>query len=63
MYRTDLVILEAFSCLLVYSKECFPGYNDWGRRGCHKLVPVLGGNGSKIAPPGDLFDQPPGELS
>ena len=31
--------------------------------GCHNFVPVLGGNGTKIAPPGDLFDQPPGEMS
>ena len=31
-----------------------------GGRGCHKFVPVLGGNGTKKAPPGDLFDQPPG---
>ena len=32
-------------------------------RGCHKFVPVLVGDGSKIASPGDLFDQPPGEVS
>ena len=31
-------------------------------RGCHN-VPVLGGNGTKIAPPEDLFDQSPGEMS
>ena len=30
-----------------------------GRWGCHKFVPVLGGGGPKIAPAGDLFDQPP----
>ena len=34
-----------------------------GRRGCNNFVPVLGGDGTKIAPPGDLFDQPPGEMS
>ena len=34
-----------------------------GGRGCHKLVPVLRGDGTKIAPPGDVFDQPPGEMS
>ena len=27
-----------------------------GGRGCHKFVPVLGEDGTKIAPPGDLFD-------
>ena len=31
--------------------------------GYHKFVPVLGRDGTKIAPPGDLFDQSPGELS
>ena len=30
-----------------------------GGRGCNKFVPVLGGNGTKIAPTGDIFDQPP----
>ena len=34
-----------------------------GGRGCHKFVLVLGGNGTKIAPHEDLFDQPPGEIS
>ena len=34
-----------------------------GGRGCHKFVPVLGGDGTKTAPPGDLFDQLPGEIS
>ena len=33
-----------------------------GGRGCHKFVPILVGDGTKIAPPGDLFDQPPGEM-
>ena len=34
-----------------------------GRRGCHKFVPVLGEDGTKIAPSEDLFDQPTGEMS
>ena len=34
----------------------------WGGRGCHKFVPVLGGDDTKIAPPAGLFDQPPGEM-
>ena len=39
-------------------------FNDWGGGGgCHNFVPVLGGDDTKIAPPGDLFDQPPGEMS
>ena len=32
-------------------------------RGCHKCVPVLGGDGTKISPTGDIFDQSPGEMS
>ena len=32
-------------------------FNDWGGgRGCNKFVPVLGGNGTKTAPTGDVFD-------
>ena len=30
-----------------------------GGRGCNKFVPVLGGNGTKIAPTGDIFDRTP----
>ena len=38
-------------------------FNDWGGRGCHKFFPVLGGDGTKIVPHGDLFDKLRGELS
>ena len=39
-------------------------FNDWGGgRGCHKIVPVLGGDGTKIAPTGGIFDQSSGEVS
>ena len=34
-----------------------------GGRGCNKFVPVLGGDGTKRSPTGDMFDQPPGEMS
>ena len=34
-----------------------------GGRGCNKFVPVLGGDGMKIAPPRDLIDQAPGEIN
>ena len=38
-------------------------FNDWGGgRGCTNFVPVLGGNGTKIVPTGDIFDQPPGQM-
>ena len=33
-----------------------------GGRGCNKFVLVLGGNGTKIAPTGDMFDQPAGQM-
>ena len=32
-------------------------------RGCNAFVPVLRGNGTKIAPTGDICVQPPGEMS
>ena len=35
-------------------------FNDW--RGCNKCVPFLVGNSTKIAPTGDIFDQPPGQM-
>ena len=31
-------------------------------RVCNKCVPVLGGNGTKIAPTGDIFNQPLGQM-
>ena len=34
-----------------------------GGRGCKKLVPVLRGDGTKIASSGDLFDQLPSEMN
>ena len=34
-----------------------------GGRVCNKFVPVLGKDGTRIAPPGDLIDQPPREIS
>ena len=52
---TDTCVLRA--------AELQESFNDWGGRGCRKFVPVLKGDGPKIAPPGDIFDQPPGEMS
>ena len=34
-----------------------------GGQGCHKFVPVLRGDGTRVSSPGHLFDQPSGELS
>ena len=33
-----------------------------GGRECNKFVPVLGENGTKIFPTGDIFDQFPGQM-
>ena len=52
--------LSAKGCGKAPTTESF---NDWEGRGCHKIVPVLGGDGTKIPPTGDLFGQPPGEMS
>ena len=44
--------------------SCEESFNDWGGgRGCHTSVPVLRGDSAKIAPPGDVFDQPSGEIN
>ena len=44
-------------------KLLFESFNDLRGRACHKFVPVLKADGTKIAPPGDIFDHPPGEMS
>ena len=51
------------SHLLRKTIPCGEWFNDWEGRGCHKFVPVSGGDGTKTLPTGDLFDQPPGERS
>ena len=33
-----------------------------GGGGCNKFVPVFGGDGTKIAPTGNIFDHPPGGM-
>ena len=38
-------------------------FSDWDGGGYRKFVPVLGGDGTKLAPIGDIFNQPSGELS
>ena len=45
------------------TKMLFESFNDWGGAGYHKFVSVLGGDGMKIAPPGDILDRPRGEMS
>ena len=46
-----------------YGLATAESFNDWRGRGCSKFIPVLGRDGTKIVPPGDLFDQPLGEMS
>ena len=50
-----------------FCRMCFfaaESFNDWGGgRGFHNFVSVLEGDGPKIAPPGDIFEQPPGETN
>ena len=48
-----------FVSIMDMGKESDDQFNDWGGRGCNIFVPVLVGNGTKIAPTGDIFDQPP----
>ena len=38
-------------------------FSDWEGGGCRKFVPVLGGDGTKLAPIRDIFNQASGELS
>ena len=37
-------------------------FNDWEGRGHNQFVPVLGGNGTEIAPTGNIFEEPPGQM-
>ena len=47
----------------VHLRRSVDKFSDWGGgRGCNIFVPVLGGNSTKIAPTGDIFDQPPGQM-
>ena len=43
--------------------SAYDPFNDWGGgRGCNKFVLVLRGNGTKIAPIEDVFDEPSGQM-
>ena len=43
--------------------ECQVSFNDWGEAGMSQNCPRFGEGGTKTAPPGDLFNRPPGEMS
>ena len=53
-------VQSCLNTLTLGSRSTIGGGWGWG---CHIFVPVLGGDGTKIAPPGDLFEPPPGEMS
>ena len=46
------------------AKDAREPFNDWGGGGlgCNKFVHILGWNGTKIAPPRGIFDQPPRQI-
>ena len=37
---------------------CLGSFSDWGAQGCHKFVPVLGGDGTKLALPRTCLSKP-----
>ena len=58
----DVIIIYRFYVYL--SVICDQSRSTIGEgRGCHKFVNGFGGDGTKIAPPEDIFDQPLGEMS
>ena len=57
------LIVISFSPSVFFISLCVAeSFNDWGGRGSRKFVPFLGEDGTKTAPPGDIIDQPPGEM-
>ena len=55
-------IFGIFHPLILSRVIYFGPFNDWGGGGRNKFVPVLGGNGMKTAPTGNIFDQLPGQM-
>ena len=59
---SELCILMHYLCLDSQGHSQQNKFNDWEGRECNIFVPVLSGNGTKIAPTGARFDQPPGQM-
>ena len=57
-YLVDLLLCVMTTYRLTYMTSSTIA----GGRGCNIFVPVLGGNSTKIALTGDMFDQPPGQI-
>ena len=57
-------IILTIACVMypLYLFWSIDKFNDWGGRGCNVFFPVLGGDGTIIAPTGDIFDQPSGQM-
>ena len=53
-FITQVGVLRETQCDTLRIREPF---NEWGG-GCRKFVSVLGGDGTKKSPSGDMFDQP-----
>ena len=51
--------LDELVVILLKSRSTVGG----GGRGCNNFIPVLRGDGTKMAPTGDIFDETPGEMS
>ena len=63
LHEWDVDGLRGEGSIVIDANVVVESFNDRGGRGFHNFVPIFGGDGTKIAPPGDLFDQPPGEMS
>ena len=59
----NLKVVPNECCLVTIDQSIWTRSTNGGGRGCNNFVPVLGGDGIKIAPTGDIFDQPPGGMS
>ena len=61
MYARSIRCANSFS-LLQQAVQVRAVQRLGGGRGCNKFVSVLGGDGTKIAPTGDLFGHPPSQM-
>ena len=56
-------MLNGSMALLSYTGVLLTRSMIEGGRGCNNFVPVLGGDGTKTSPTGDIFDQLPRDMS
>ena len=67
-YKSDVSTYSSTTELYMYIFKNYSSTSLLARsmigegRGCNDFVPVLRGNGTKVAPTGDIFDQPPGQM-